>query len=245
MGDCRRWRSNGRSGRRLIRAAAAAAKRARQRPPNADVWRRLAVDGERLPSLSRLSRAARRPWRIQWKIHVRAAGPARLFLRDAKGTYAQNLPQFLLSSPALAIYRVASCFGGYMIQKLGLAPQKIAPRASSEFAVAVLGGLSQRHKSLPCKYFYDARGSELFEEITRLPEYYLTRAETAVLEAHAVEMAAGVPEGAVVVAFGSGSSPKPEILLAALPRPRAYVPIDVSEDALCGAKLRLAVYFRL
>jgi dimethylhistidine N-methyltransferase len=130
-----------------------------------------------------------------------------------------------------------------MMLKLGLAPRKIAPRASSEFAAAVLGGLSQRHKSLPCKYFYDARGSELFEEITRLPEYYLTRAETAVLEAHAVEMAAGVPEGAVVVEFGSGSSRKTEILLGALPRPRAYVPIDVSEDALCGAKLRLCSLF--
>jgi len=126
------------------------------------------------------------------------------------------------------------------MQKFSLAVRKTAPWASSEFAMSVLDGLAQRQKTLPCKYFYDARGSELFEKITRLPEYYLTRAETAILKAHAAEIADGVPEGAVVVEFGSGSSRKTEILLGSLPQPRAYVPIDVSEDALCGAKRRLA-----
>jgi len=126
---------------------------------------------------------------------------------------------------------------------LRLAPRKTAPWENSEFARSVLNGLSARHKSLPCKYFYDARGSKLFEEITRLPEYYLTRTEIAILEAHAADIADAVPEGAIVVEFGSGSSRKTEILLGALPRPRAYVPIDVSETALRDAKLRLRKRF--
>ena len=58
-----------------------------------------------------------------------------------------------------------------------------------EFAAAVIDGLSRPQKTLPCRFFYDARGSELFEEITRLPEYYPTRTEAAILEAHAAEMA--------------------------------------------------------
>ncbi len=130
------------------------------------------------------------------------------------------------------------------MQKFSLAVRKAAsPWASSEFAMRVLDGLGQRQKRLPCKYFYDAQGSELFEKITRLPEYYLARAETAILEAHAAEIADGMPEGTVVVEFGSGSSRKTEILLNSLPQPRAYIPIDVSEDALCGAKQRLAKRF--
>ena len=92
-----------------------------------------------------------------------------------------------------------------------------------EFANAVLDGLSRPQKTLPCRFFYDARGSELFEEITRLPEYYPTRTETAILEAHAAEMADGVPDGGVLVEFGSGSSLKTEILLGELPRLGAYV----------------------
>ena len=89
-----------------------------------------------------------------------------------------------------------------------------------EFAAAVLDGLSRPQKTLPCRFFYDARGSELFEEITRLPEYYPTRTETAILEAHAAEMADGVPDGGVLVEFGSGSSLKTEILLRRAAPPR-------------------------
>ena len=92
-----------------------------------------------------------------------------------------------------------------------------------DFATAVLDGLSRPQKTLPCRFFYDARGSELFEEITRLPEYYPTRTETAILKAHAAEMADGVPDGGVLVEFGSGSSRKTEILLSKLPRLAACV----------------------
>lgn len=112
-----------------------------------------------------------------------------------------------------------------------------------EFAASVIEGLSMPRKSLPCRFFYDARGSELFEEITCLPEYYPTRTEIAILDAHAAEIASRVDDGAVLVEFGSGSSRKTEILLGCLPRLHAYVPIDVSESALEEAKRRLIKCF--
>ena len=115
-----------------------------------------------------------------------------------------------------------------------------------EFAAAVIAGLSQAQKSLPCRYFYDARGSELFEEITELAEYYPTRTELAILRAHAAELAQRVAPGSVLVEFGSGSSRKTEVLLDAMPGLAAYVAIDVSESALEGARERLeARYPRL
>jgi dimethylhistidine N-methyltransferase len=113
----------------------------------------------------------------------------------------------------------------------------------NELASAVLHGLSRPQKTLPCRFFYDALGSELFEEITRLPEYYPTRTEAAILEAHAADMAASVPDGGVLVEFGSGSSRKTETLLRHLPQLRAYIMIDVSESALLDAKDRLATRF--
>jgi dimethylhistidine N-methyltransferase len=112
-----------------------------------------------------------------------------------------------------------------------------------EFAASVIEGLSQPQKHLSCRFFYDRRGSSLFEEITRLPEYYLTRAETAILAGNAAAIASGVPDGAALVEFGSGSSSKTEILLAALPELSAYVPIDVSRAALEGARQRLKLRF--
>jgi dimethylhistidine N-methyltransferase len=117
------------------------------------------------------------------------------------------------------------------------------PELDSDLAVAVVDGLSRTRKTLPCRLFYDARGSELFEEITRLPEYYPTRTESAILSAHASEMAENIPGNGVLVEFGSGSSRKTEILLAQLPAGAAYVPVDVSESALDDAARRLAHRF--
>nr|WP_202453829.1 L-histidine N(alpha)-methyltransferase [Streptomyces sp. SID4913] len=98
----------------------------------------------------------------------------------------------------------------------------------------VLHGLTRQPKTLPPKWFYDARGSELFEEITRLPEYYPTRAEREILSGRATEIAAA--SGArTLVELGSGSSEKTRFLLDALPGLDTYVPVDVSESALRGA----------
>ncbi|MFJ8885822.1 L-histidine N(alpha)-methyltransferase [Streptomyces sp. NPDC102402] len=98
----------------------------------------------------------------------------------------------------------------------------------------VLDGLTRHPKTLPPKWFYDARGSDLFEEITRLAEYYPTRAEREILVARAGEIAEA--SGArTLIELGSGSSEKTRHLLDALPDLHTYVPVDVSESALAGA----------
>ncbi|MFC8261315.1 L-histidine N(alpha)-methyltransferase [Streptomyces sp. NPDC057291] len=104
----------------------------------------------------------------------------------------------------------------------------------------VLHGLTRHPKTLPPKWFYDAHGSELFEEITRLPEYYPTRAEREILVARAPEIAA-VSGAKTLIELGSGSSEKTRHLLDALPGLHSYVPVDVSESALRGAAGALLV----
>jgi L-histidine N-alpha-methyltransferase len=105
------------------------------------------------------------------------------------------------------------------------------PAADPDFRHDVLAGLEQRPRAIPARWFYDRRGSELFEAITRLPEYYLTRTETALLEAHCPAVRELVGPGQTVVEFGSGASVKTRILLRCI-GPAAYVPIDISGDFL-------------
>ncbi|WP_228980851.1 L-histidine N(alpha)-methyltransferase [Streptomyces sp. DH12] len=111
---------------------------------------------------------------------------------------------------------------------------------AADLRADVLNGLTRTPKELPPKWFYDARGSELFEEITRLPEYYPTRTERDILVARAPEIAAAT-RALTLVELGSGSSEKTRHLLRALrPRLADYVPVDVSESALTGAASALA-----
>ncbi|WP_229751295.1 L-histidine N(alpha)-methyltransferase [Undibacterium terreum] len=110
----------------------------------------------------------------------------------------------------------------------------------AEFAGDVVAGLSAKKKNLSPKYFYDATGSELFEEICLTPEYYPTRTETALLQHIAAEIAADLPAGAVLVEFGSGASDKTRLILDAAPHIASYVPIDISKDALEKAAAKLA-----
>jgi L-histidine Nalpha-methyltransferase len=95
----------------------------------------------------------------------------------------------------------------------------------------VLAGLAAPVPAVPARWLYDRRGSELFDEITRLPSYYPTRTETAIFHAIMPEVSARVPKGSVVVEFGAGSQTKTPILLEAI-APAAYVPIDISGDYL-------------
>jgi dimethylhistidine N-methyltransferase len=106
------------------------------------------------------------------------------------------------------------------------------PRQTTTFAADVMAGLTAEPKTLPAKYFYDSAGSRLFDRITRLPEYYPTRTELAILHAHAADIAALLPTGGAMVEFGSGASTKAAILLRAAPRLVAYVPVDISGDML-------------
>jgi dimethylhistidine N-methyltransferase len=104
---------------------------------------------------------------------------------------------------------------------------------STAFAADVVTGLTKTPKRIPPKYFYDSVGSELFERITALPEYYPTRCELAILEQHAADIAALIPPGAALIEFGSGSSTKTRILLrAAADKLAAYVPVDISANFL-------------
>ncbi|GLX37067.1 histidine N-alpha-methyltransferase [Streptomyces roseochromogenus] len=106
--------------------------------------------------------------------------------------------------------------------------------AEAALRTDVLSGLTRFPKELPPKWFYDARGSELFEEITRLPEYYPTRAEREILLERAQEIAS-VSGARTLVELGSGSSEKTRHLIEAMPALETYVPVDVSESALTGA----------
>ncbi|MBK5196848.1 MAG: L-histidine N(alpha)-methyltransferase [Methyloceanibacter sp.] len=101
-----------------------------------------------------------------------------------------------------------------------------------DFAEAVLSGLARKERSIPCRFFYDAVGSELFEEITKLDEYYPTRAETQLLETHRGEIAGLVGAGRVLIEFGSGSSRKTSLLVGALGEVPVYIPIDIAAESL-------------
>ncbi|MGK2921731.1 MAG: L-histidine N(alpha)-methyltransferase [Methyloceanibacter sp.] len=118
---------------------------------------------------------------------------------------------------------------------------KSARRAAeiAEFADAVLQGLAQRTRSIPSRFLYDATGSALFEEITRVEEYYPTRTETALLDAFGNEIAALAGDVDTLVEFGSGSSRKTSLLIEALAELDTYIPIDVSESFLADAAKRL------
>ena len=106
------------------------------------------------------------------------------------------------------------------------------------FRADVVNGLSEPIPAIPARWLYDRRGSELFDDITRLPSYYPTRTETALLEARMDEIASLVSGECAVVEFGSGSSTKTPLLLRAM-KPRAYVPIDISGDYLRESAARV------
>ncbi|OAH42209.1 dimethylhistidine N-methyltransferase [Sphingobium yanoikuyae] len=106
----------------------------------------------------------------------------------------------------------------------------------------ILAGLARSPKATPPIWFYDRRGSELFEDITDLPEYYPTRTETALLAGHGDDFAAAIGAGRAVVEFGAGSARKTPHLLRAI-NPAAYVPIDISGDFLRTSSAELASAF--
>ncbi len=115
--------------------------------------------------------------------------------------------------------------------------------ADPAFRRDVVSGLAARPRTIPPRWFYDRDGSALFEDITTLPEYYLTRTERALLQSAAAEIAALVGPGRAVVEFGSGSSSKTPILLTTL-NPAAYVPIDIAGDVLRDSATKLSTVFR-
>lgn len=110
-----------------------------------------------------------------------------------------------------------------------------ANRLLTDFAEDVRSGLTTIPKRLSCRFFYDAEGSRLFEEISELPEYYLTRAEREILHRFAEEIVGLVPEPVSLIELGSGSATKTEIMIETLgrrQRPVRYIPVDISPTAL-------------
>jgi dimethylhistidine N-methyltransferase len=110
--------------------------------------------------------------------------------------------------------------------------RRAAPRREPSILSEVLAGLRSDPKALSPKFFYDDTGARLFEEITRLPEYYPTRTELAILRQHAGSIAAAIGPRATLIEFGSGAGVKVRLLLDALERPVAYVPVDISAEQL-------------
>jgi L-histidine Nalpha-methyltransferase len=108
-----------------------------------------------------------------------------------------------------------------------------------DFRDAVLAGLSRQPRAIPSRFLYDARGSGLFDRICELPEYYVTRTETAILRRHAADIARRAGPGAALIEFGSGSSVKSRLLLDALKHPVLYTPIDISRLHLDQTASRL------
>ncbi len=115
----------------------------------------------------------------------------------------------------------------------------LAP-ASDDFLSEVLAGLAETPKSLPCKYFYDEQGSNLFQEICALPEYYPTRTEISILKSSAPEIASAIGPKCRLIEYGTGSSEKMRIVLDALDHPAAFVAVDISREHLLQVTKALA-----
>ena len=120
-----------------------------------------------------------------------------------------------------------------------LSPQPDDVRSRSDFAADVIAGLSDHPKHLAPKYFYDERGSELFEAITALPEYYPTRTELAILRDNAAAIARHCPQDSVLIEFGTGSTAKARIILEAAANVTGYVPVDISAQFLAREAAQL------
>jgi uncharacterized SAM-dependent methyltransferase len=112
------------------------------------------------------------------------------------------------------------------------------------FRSDVVEGLSRLQKTIPCRWLYDERGSDLFEEITRLEDYYPTRAETAILRARQPELRQFAGPGTILIEYGAGAGVKTELVLDALAEPQGYVPIDVAHEYLLQTAHRMERRFR-
>ena len=113
-----------------------------------------------------------------------------------------------------------------------LQPASAAPPATSDLLSDVIAGLSSDPRALPSKYFYDERGAALFQKICELPEYYVTRTEIDILSRHHAAIASQIGPNVELIGLGTGAGTKTRILIKALEKPAAYIPVDISEKQL-------------
>ncbi|MEY2501946.1 MAG: hypothetical protein QOI07_2280 [Verrucomicrobiota bacterium] len=111
---------------------------------------------------------------------------------------------------------------------------------SADFLAEVVAGLSSSPRTLPCKFFYDERGADLFQQICELPEYYITRTETELLRHSAPEISESIGANAALIGFGTGAGIKTRMLLEHLHNPIAYIPVDISKQRLIDSAIELS-----
>jgi dimethylhistidine N-methyltransferase len=119
----------------------------------------------------------------------------------------------------------------------------IAAAAVENFREEVLRGLSESGRKLPCKFFYDEHGAQLFQQICELPEYYITRTEIEILRLNGAEMAKALGPDIELIGLGTGAGTKTRILLEELHHPRVYLPIDISKEQLEKSSARFQQMF--
>jgi dimethylhistidine N-methyltransferase len=111
---------------------------------------------------------------------------------------------------------------------------------NEDFLAEVLTGLTSSPRTLPCKFFYDERGADLFQKICELPEYYITRTETELLRRYAPDIAESIGPNAALIGFGTGAGIKTRLLLEHLQNPIAYIPVDISKQRLVDSAVELS-----
>src|ERR1700731_3648744 len=187
------------------------------------------MDSKFVFPLPRLSRSAWGARRIQRQIHVQSVCSPWWVVRHISRPYPPYISQFLSTGNTLAVYRASARLRSRMIRPhpipgvVDTAPDRI------EFLDQVVAGLSRYPRTLPCKFFYDARGARLFQKICEQPEYYITRTEVQILRLRAAEIAATLGPSIELIGLGTGAGTKTQILLEELDKPAAYVPIDISK----------------
>ena len=232
---------------------AAGTRRGRRRrpcraPPPPALRRRVGVDAEPVLPVPRLPAAPRRARRIQRQVHVEPVRAARRELRYEPDARPPDVPQLLPRRRDVAVHRhparprpvalrIAPPLSSPMAPPCPVLRLTFPPMASPSmpdapaettdreaFRSDVLTGLGRSQKAIPCKYFYDERGSALFDQITETEEYYPTRTELAIMETHVAEMAALIGPRAALIEYGSGSSLKTRVLLDGLRTSRPTSP---------------------
>src|SRR5438034_6374884 len=153
-------------------------------------------------------------------------------MRDVTHAHPQNISKLFSARKTLAIHRDST----RPRLKMNHEPHRLAvvdlEPAKSDFLSEAIAGLSHHPRTLPCKYFYDENGAELFQQISELPEYYITRTETEILRVHAHQMAHCIGARCELIGLGTGSGTKTRILLEELEEPAVYVPVDISKEQL-------------